>query len=57
MAEDLRTVAKVAEAWGVSKGSLSKRLKEQAIRPDQIKANCSYYSIQRLEKLRPKLGI
>lgn len=57
MDEDLRTVAKVAEAWGVSKGTLSKRLKEQAIRPDLVKANCSYYSLRRLERLREKLGV
>ncbi|MBI4260641.1 MAG: hypothetical protein HY658_08755 [Actinobacteria bacterium] len=57
MGEDLRTVAKVAEAWGVPKGALSRKLKEQAIQPDLVKANCSYYSLPRLERLRPKLGV
>lgn len=56
MDEDLRTVAKLAEAWGVPKATLSKRLKEKAIRPDVVKANCSYYSLRRLEPLRKKLS-
>ncbi|HSL66984.1 MAG TPA: hypothetical protein VK977_02355 [Actinomycetota bacterium] len=51
------TVAKLAEAWGVPKSALDRRLKEREVRPDLVKASCSYYSLPRLEKLRPNLGI
>ena len=54
---DLLTAGKLAEAWGVPKSALSKKLKEFEVAPDLVKAGCSYYSLGRLEKLRPKLGV
>ncbi|MGQ0669493.1 MAG: hypothetical protein ACT4PO_07460 [Actinomycetota bacterium] len=55
--EDLFTAAKLADAWGVPKSALSKKLKEFEVEPDLVKAGCSYYSRVRLEKIRRKLGV
>ncbi len=55
--QDLLTAAKLAEAWGMPKVALSKRLKEQKVEPDLVKRGCSYYSRTRLEKMRGKLDL
>lgn len=54
--EELLTAAKLADAWGVPKAALSKKLKELMVEPDLVKSGCLYYSRVRLEKIRPKLG-
>ena len=55
--EDLLTAAKLADAWGVPKAALSKKLKQLMVEPDLVKAGCSYYSRVRLEKIRQKLDV
>ncbi len=55
--QELLTVAKLAEAWGVPKTALAKRLKEERVAPDLVKAGCSYYSPPRIQKMRRKLGV
>ena len=52
---NLLTVAKLAAAWGVPKAKLAKRIKEEKIQPDQVKAGCSYYDAARLAAVRAKL--
>ena len=57
VATDLMTVAKLAEAMGVPKSALAKQIKAEKVEPDQVKAGCSYYSRQRIEGMRRKLGV
>ena len=52
---DLLTVAKLADAWGVPKAKLAKRIKEASIEPDRVKAGCSYFDAARLEEFKAKL--
>ena len=52
---NLLTVAKLADAWGVPKAKLAKRIKEEKIAPDRIKAGCSYYDAARLAAFKAKL--
>ena len=54
---ELLTAAKLADAWGVPKAKLSRRLKEEHVRPDLVKAGCSYYDVTKVERLRPKLKV
>lgn len=54
---ELLTAAKLADAWGVPKAKLSRRLKEEHVEPDLVKAGCSYYDVAKVEKLRTKLKI
>jgi len=54
---ELLTVAKLADAWGVPKAKLGRRLKEEHVEPDLVKAGCSYYSAARLQGLRPRLKV
>lgn len=55
--QELLTVTKLADAWGVPKTALAKRLKEQKVEPDLVKSGCSYYDRPRIEKMRGKLGL
>lgn len=50
-------MAKLADAWGVPKARLGRRIKEERLKPDLVKAGCFYYSRPRLEKLRTKLAV
>jgi hypothetical protein len=54
---ELLTAAKLADAWGVPKAKLSRRLKEEHVEPDLVKAGCSYYDLAKVEKLRTKLKV
>lgn len=54
---ELLTAAKLADAWGVPKAKLSRRLKEEHVQPDLVKAGCSYYDPAKVRKLRPKLKV
>ncbi len=55
--QELLTVAKIAAAWGVPKAKLAKRLKEEQVQPDQVKAGCSYFDVARLEAMRHRLEV
>jgi hypothetical protein len=55
--QELLTVSKLADRWGIPKTKLGRRLKEEGVKPDLVKAGCSYYNQPRLEKLRPKLEV
>ena len=55
--DELLTVAKLAEAWGLPKAALGRRIKEASVKPDLVKAGCSFYSLPRMEKLRKKLRV
>lgn len=54
---ELLTVAKIAEAWGVPKAKLAKRLKEEKVAPDHVKAGCSYFDVGRLAAMRKQLAV
>lgn len=54
---ELLTVSKLADAWGIPKARLGRRLKEEHVEPDLVKAGCSYYSPVKLQKLRPRLEV
>ena len=54
---ELLTAAKLADAWGVPKAKLCRRLKEEHVQPDLVKAGCSYYDASKVAKLRPKLKV
>ncbi|HET9672658.1 MAG TPA: hypothetical protein VFQ40_07395 [Actinomycetota bacterium] len=54
---ELLTAAKLADAWGVPKATLSRRLKEEHVQPDLVKAGCSYYDVSKVQKLRQKLKV
>ena len=53
--EDLTTVAKVSRETGVSAGMIRKALKDANVKPDLIKAGCSYYSRGRVDSIVRKL--
>ena len=55
--QELLTASKLADAWGIPKAALGRRLREVGVKPDLVKAGCSYYSPLRLEKLRAKLQV
>ena len=53
--EDLTTVAKVSKETGVSAGMIRKALKDANVKPDLVKAGCSYYSKARVDIIVRKL--
>lgn len=53
--EDLTTVAKVSKEIGISAGMIRKALKDANVKPDLVKAGCSYYSRTRVESIVKKL--
>ncbi len=53
--EDLTTVAKVSKETGVSAGVIRKALKDASVKPDMVKAGCSYYSRARVDSIVRKL--
>lgn len=55
--QELLTVAKIAAAWDVPKARLAKRLKEEGVEPDQVKAGCAYFDVARLEAMRERLDV
>lgn len=53
--EDLTTVAKVSKEIGISAGMIRRALKDAKIKPELVKAGCSYYSRTRVESIVKKL--
>jgi len=53
--EDLTTVAKVSKETGISAGMIRKALKDANVKPDLVKASCSYYSRGRVDSIVKKL--
>ena len=53
--EDLTTVAKVSKETGISAGMIRKALKDAKVKPDLVKAGCSYYSRGRVDSIVRKL--
>lgn len=53
--EDMTTVAKVSKETGVSAGMIRNALKEANIKPDLVKAGCSYYSRTKVDSIVKKL--
>ncbi|HEY4822746.1 MAG TPA: hypothetical protein VIH83_03560 [Candidatus Bathyarchaeia archaeon] len=53
--EDLTTVAKVSKETGISAGTIRKALKDANVKPDLVKAGCSYYSKGRVDSIVRKL--
>ena len=42
--QGLTTIAKVSKETGISAGMIRKSLKDGGVKPDLVKAGCSYYS-------------
>ncbi len=53
--EDLTTVAKVSKEAGVSAVIIRRALKDANVKPDLVKAGCSYYSKGRMDGIVRKL--
>ncbi len=53
--EDLTTIAKASKETGVSAGIIRKALKDANVKPDLVKAGCSYYSRERVDGILRKL--
>jgi hypothetical protein len=54
--ENLTTIAKASKEAGVSAGVLRKAFKEGGIKPDMVKAGCSYYSKTVVDGIVKKLS-
>lgn len=52
---DLTTVAKVSKETGISAGMIRKALKDGNVKPDLVKAGCSYYSRGKVDSVVRKL--
>ena len=52
---DLTTVAKLSKEMGVSAGMIRKALKDANVKPEMVKAGCSYYSKGRVDSIVRKL--
>jgi hypothetical protein len=51
--DDLLTGKKIAEKLGVSQGKVTKYLKENDVKPDNVRCNCKYYgpkTVKQIEK-------
>ena len=53
--ENLTTLAKVSKETGISVGIIRKALKDADVKPDLVKAGCSYYSRARVDGIVRKL--
>jgi hypothetical protein len=53
--EDLTTIAKASKETGVSAGLIRKAFKEGGVKPDLVKAGCSYYSRTTVDGIVKKL--
>lgn len=52
---DLTTLAKASKDTGISPGILRKAFKEGGVKPDLVKAGCSYYSKTTVDSIVKKL--
>lgn len=53
--QDLMTIAKVSKETGLSAGILRKAFKDGGLKPDLVKAGCSYYSKSSVDSIVKKL--
>ncbi|HEX9429406.1 MAG TPA: hypothetical protein VF944_03440 [Candidatus Bathyarchaeia archaeon] len=53
--QDLTTIAKASKETGISAGMMRKALKEGGVKPDLVKAGCSYYSKTTVDSIVKKL--
>ncbi len=53
--QNLTTIAKASKETGISAGMIRKALKEGGVKPDLVKAGCSYYSKATVEGIVKKL--
>lgn len=53
--QDLTTIAKASKETHVSAGMLRKAFKQSGVKPDLVKAGCSYYSKTTVDSIVKKL--
>jgi hypothetical protein len=53
--QDLTTLAKASRVSGISVGVMRKAFKDGGIKPDLVKAGCSYYSRATIDGIVKKL--
>ena len=53
--QDLMTIAKVSKETGLSAGIIRKAFKDGRVKPDLVKAGCSYYSKTIVDSVVKKL--
>jgi len=53
--QDLTTIAKASKETGISAGTIRKALKDGGVKPDLVKAGCSYYSKTTVDSIVKKL--
>lgn len=54
--ENLTTIAKASKESRISPGMIRKAFKEGGIKPDLVKAGCSYYSRTTVDSIVKKLA-
>ena len=52
---DLTTIAKASKETGISAGMIRKAFKDGGVKPDLVKAGCSYYSKTTVDSIVKKL--
>jgi hypothetical protein len=52
---DLTTIAKASKETGISAGILRKAFKDGGVKPELVKAGCSYYSKTTMDSIVKKL--
>lgn len=55
MEQALLTIAKVSKETGISAGMIRKAFKEGGVKPELVKAGCSYYSKSTVDSIVKKL--
>ncbi|HYY91083.1 MAG TPA: hypothetical protein VE955_03770 [Candidatus Dormibacteraeota bacterium] len=53
--QDLTTIAKASKETGISAGIIRKAFKEGGVKPELVKAGCSYYSQATVDGIVKKL--
>jgi hypothetical protein len=53
--QNLTTIAKASKETGISAGVLRKAFKEGGVKPELVKAGCSYYSKTTMDSIVKKL--
>jgi hypothetical protein len=53
--QDLTTIAKASKETGISAGMIRNAFKEGGVKPDLVKAGCSYYSKTTVDSIVKKL--
>ena len=53
--QDLTTIAKAAKETGFSAGMIRKAFKDGGVKPELVKAGCSYYSKTTIDSIVKKL--